>query len=469
MPSNIPYDRARYKIIKKLQSAQREDSNETLPTAKLILKGKAEIMDIYRFSTQDLLFNKANGRLASEVIAWENEEGHILDPLNIDDQAVLRELLLSLSPDVNKKIQEDLSKNGQIQPGIITCDGIVINGNRRKALLENLYKRTSDEKFLYFEAHVLPTNISKRELWLIEAGIQLSAPQQLDYSPINHLLKLREGINAGLDEKEISSRLYGVSPEQLKRDLNRLKLIDEYLGEFICKEGKYYLVFGLNEHFIDLQNILDWVERPRGAVKKDWDFSSADILELKVVAFHLIRSQFPHLRIRDIKGLFCIKKSWEGLKKSVELVEKNEEHPEEWEETAEDDLEIEDPEDIELEESDNNEEIDIAAKDKHNEKLWIQRNKKVLKICFQDAKEHQEINKDGEKPIALGGRALNNLMAIDPQSQGFPDNKVDEILSKIIKRVNELRNIHHKINHRKQKKTKPSKKTNKRLKNKKGK
>ena len=50
-------------------------------------------------------------------------------------------------------------------------------------------------------------------------------------------------------------------------DLERLNLIDEYLEDFIEKPQRYYLVDGLNEHFINLQKILDWANNPRGRVR----------------------------------------------------------------------------------------------------------------------------------------------------------------------------------------------------------
>ncbi|GAI06379.1 unnamed protein product, partial [marine sediment metagenome] len=155
---------------------------------------------------------------------------------------IIKDLLLSIRKDENEKVKADLAKKGQIRPGIITCDGIVINGNRRKALLEELYAEAGLEKYKYLEVHVLPSDITKSELWLIEAGIQMSTPQQLDYSPINNLLKLKEGILSGLRIEDMAARIYGVTAEKIKVDIERLDLIDEYLKDFIVKPGKYYLV-----------------------------------------------------------------------------------------------------------------------------------------------------------------------------------------------------------------------------------
>ena len=247
--------------------------------------------------------------------------GRDLAPSSPEDQKIIKEILLSIRPDENTKIRDDLKKNGQMHPGIITCDGIVVNGNRRKALLETLYDddETRDEQFKYLDVQVLPSDITKAEVWLIEAGIQMSTPQQLDYSPINHLLKLREGVDSDLKIEDMAARIYGVSEETITADLDRLKLIDEYLDDFLKKSARYYLVKQLNEHFIDLQEIVNWASHPRGAVRLNWRPDKSDINELKLVAFYYIRIRFPHLRIRGLRDLFATDKSWEQVKQALTL------------------------------------------------------------------------------------------------------------------------------------------------------
>ena len=101
--------------------------------------------------------------------------------------------------------------------------------------------------------------------------------------------------------------------------LERLDLIDEYLRDFIGKPGKYYLVKGVSEHFIDLQNILAWAERPRGPIRRDWDQDENDINELKLVGFYYIRCGFSHWRIRDLRDIFTKKDPWEIIHKAIEL------------------------------------------------------------------------------------------------------------------------------------------------------
>ena len=436
----MPYDPARKKMVRDRAKKQEDDAGgkDRLRNAKLTVKGTTSLEPIYRFQLDDLAYNKANGRIKAEVLEKEAELGRILNQFDDNDKKILREILLSIRRDENDKIKEDLRKNTQIFPGIITVDGVVINGNRRKALLEELFEETNDEKYRYLDIHILPSDINKSELWLIEAGIQLSAPQQLDYSPINHLLKLREGINSGLTMPQMASRIYGVSEEQLTSDLKRLDLIDGYLTDFLGKEGKYYLVKNLNEHFINLCNILDWAERPRGAVRRDWAPNKDDINELKLVGFYYIRMRMPHLRIRDLRDIFATSDAWQEVRRALS-VDSNLTDDEKQKfgitpipeaEAADDFDEMEDKDAI----------VTLAEKrDVREEEIWRVGRTSALKSIYEDAKEQERIVKDSEKPLSLAQRALKNIQAISIDSNKLSDPEIDQILSEIILLVNSIR------------------------------
>lgn len=442
MVTAMPFNQARKQLIRDHAKKQEDDAGGKgmLRSAKLTIKGATSLAPIYRFKLDDLAFNKANGRIKSEVIEKETELGRILDQFNIDDNEILKEILLSIRIDENEKIKEDLRKNTQISPGIITVDGIVINGNRRKALLEELHYEDHDEKYHYLDAHVLPSDITKSELWLIEAGIQMSAPQQLDYSPINHLLKLSEGINAGLTIPAMASRIYGVTEEQLENDIKRLDLINEYLTDFLRKEGKYYLVKNLNEHFINLLNILDWANKPRGPVRRDWVPNKDDINELKLVGFYYIRMRMPHLRIRDLRDIFATADAWKEAKKSLSVDPRlSEEEKKRFGVTPVTDEEPnEDP--VEGDEIDTSTPVS-ERRDLQEEAVWRESRKEQLKSIYEDAKEQQIIVKDSEKPLTLAQRALRNIKAISLESCESTDPEIDKVLSEIIALVNKIRKM----------------------------
>jgi len=445
MVGGMPYDQSRKQLLNERIKKQEDDAGgkDRLRSAKLLVKGQTILAPIYRFQLDDLAYNKSNGRIKAEVLEKQAELGRTLDQFDQGDSQIIGDILLSIRKDENDKIREDLRKNTQITPGIVTVDGIVINGNRRKALLAELYQETHDDKFKYLDAHMLPSDILKAELWLIEAGIQLSASQQLDYSPINNLLKLSEGINAGLSSADMASRIYGVSEDKINSDLERLTLIEEYLSDFLDKDGKYYLVKYLDNHFINLLNILNYFKNPRG-IRRDWNPTEDDLNELKLVAFYYIRMRMPHLRIRDLRDIFLISSSWQKARQALS-VDSNltEEEKEKFkigassEDTRYDDND-EDP--IENGEEENGGAITASEEeDIREETAWVKNRKDALKSIFEDAKEQKNIHDNSEKPLILAQRALNNIQGIPDDENKLTDPEIDKVLSEIISQINIIR------------------------------
>ena len=443
MPTTMPNDQERQRMIRSHLKQQEDDAGgkDKLPPEKLVVKGRAEREPVYRLALQELAFNKANGRIKAEVLEKEAELGRDLAPSSPEDQKIIKEILLSIRPDENTKIRDDLKKNGQMHPGIITCDGIVVNGNRRKALLEELCDETGDEQFKYLDIQVLPSDITKAELWLIEAGIQMSTPQQLDYSPINHLLKLREGYESGLRIEDMAARIYGVSEDNITVDLERLKLIDEYLDEFLKKPNRYYLVKQLNEHFIDLQDILNWASRPRGNVQLNWQWDKSDINELKLIAFYYIRIRFPHLRIRGLRDLFPTRQSWQEVKQAATLdVDVN---VEERSQLGLEPASLKETTDEELDDTPDPDTFSTCTEkeDFREETLWKEVHEETLKSFYEDAKEQEQIVKDSVRPLALAQRALRNVEAIPADPKKLSEPEIDDVLRNIITVTNDLRKI----------------------------
>lgn len=262
----------------------------------IILSGQKHFLDVFRLPINILAFNIRNGRFAAELRAREKQLGRQLDALSSDDELIIRDLLIHLDPAATKMLKEDLKELGQTDPGIITHDGFVINGNRRMAILQILHSEHPTGQFEYLEAQRLPRDVSPKDLWRIEAGIQLSRDKRLEYGPVNDLLKIREGVEAGLTFAEMAATLYGVAgPDEVKDKISRLRLIDLFL-QYVGQDGEYTRVNGLVEHFINLQEFIKWLDRQQ--VKKDEQH------EWLLRAFQLIRIRVPHVEIRKLKSLY---------------------------------------------------------------------------------------------------------------------------------------------------------------------
>ncbi|MDH3976726.1 MAG: hypothetical protein OEV42_20885 [Deltaproteobacteria bacterium] len=97
-----------------------------------------KISKIYSIPAKELKFRKENGRIKAEVESYEKVNG-IIDENSKVGQALIESFLSKNDPEKKTVLKQQIKHKGQLQPAIITCDGFLINGNRRKMILEELY------------------------------------------------------------------------------------------------------------------------------------------------------------------------------------------------------------------------------------------------------------------------------------------------------------------------------------------
>lgn len=258
------------------------------------LNGKMTELEVYRLPVELLRYNIRNGRFAAELREREAALGRQLNPEDGEDAKELEKLLLKNTTQASY-LRDDILRIGQLRPGVITQDGAIIDGNRRVAVMKQLYQETSNSRYLYFDTVRLPSVVSPRDLWRIEAGIQLSADLKASYGPVNELLKIKEGIDAKLSFNEVAAILGGSdTADTVKEKLERLSLIESYL-KFIGEPDTYSEAERRVEHFINLQNVMG-----TSGFKKLSDAEKAQLLQ---TAFEFIKSGVPHLQIRSLRKI----------------------------------------------------------------------------------------------------------------------------------------------------------------------
>ncbi|MGH7641945.1 MAG: transcriptional regulator [Candidatus Dormibacteria bacterium] len=89
-----------------------------------------------------------------------------------------------------RDLTEDLRENGQREPGVITRQGVLVNGNTRRAALKDL-------GILNMRVGVLPTDAALDDIQTIELSLQLRKDFKRDYSFMNFLLAVDERVAAG--------------------------------------------------------------------------------------------------------------------------------------------------------------------------------------------------------------------------------------------------------------------------------
>lgn len=390
-----------------IDSYIRDNKDCLQPNQKLAiqLQGQPKWLDVYRLPIDMLIYNKRNGRFAAEIMQKQVELGRKLDPLEENDRKIIQKLLLDEDENATQLLKDNLVKVGQLEPGIITFDGVVINGNRRMSVTEALLEEKSDPQYNFLKVVRLPMNVDDKDLYRLEISIQLSRPYRKDYGPINDLLKINEGLEIGFDPKQIADTLFGgFNESEIREKVERLKLVEAYL-EYIGKPKQYEEVKGWHEHFINLQKAIS-------ILKKEKIMNAKEIHYATLAGFELIIAKSPHMDIRLIKKFMDEKKTKEGL---IEYVEK----------VIEEKKEIIEAETKELNEAETKETI---KKKKPKSQTKIAND---FKEKFENLKDTYRAQKEANKPKVLLKRALSNLEGINPKNPKLKDLEIIELLKSI--------------------------------------
>ena len=364
------------------------------------LHGRRTDLQTYRLPLGLTFYNIKNGRFAAEYADLKKRNNCELDTTNLDDAGQIQKLLLDLDPKQSKILEDDILQNGQKDPGIITHDGYVINGNRRRAVLENLVSLHGRSEFQFIEVARLPTNVSAQDLWKVEAGIQLSRNPQLNYGPINELLKFKEGIDAGLSAKEIANELYGGFQEkEILAKLEEFKLIAEYL-KFIQEPNVFNKAKGIHEHFIYLRNIL--TEFGNNASPRP-----DEVVRAKHIGFQLIHDGVPAREFRKMKDILLRESTRQEFWSAAEHSK-----PE--------------PSSVKYDKK-----VQAEQRDGFTE----------ARVVFNNCLDSVKALSEAQQPEKLLQRALKNLESIDVKHCDLSDPKIKEMIYKVQTVLNDLHSI----------------------------
>lgn len=270
----------------------KESPGKAISQSKLYYKGVSENHDVHRIDLDLLVYNRHNGRLESEMLTWQQEHAVGDNEYDEDLHQQIEKLLWEINIGRNRRTLDDLKQKGQQRPGIVTLDGVIIDGNRRAMLLRRIEKAENEKR--YFEAVIVPDayDENEEEIVRLETQYQLGEDAILDYGPLEkylHAKRLNQAL--GISVEEIA-RLMGESQSQVRKLIGIMSLMDEYLDHIGCpglynmlKEGGSGTKEGM---FVDLYSDLVRLEGGKGQIQ--WAFDpEIDLLELKAIQFDYIR------------------------------------------------------------------------------------------------------------------------------------------------------------------------------------
>lgn len=226
-----------------------DSSADTGKTIKIPYKGSHTEFTVYRLPTKLLRFRLENTRFEVQKMQDEATNG----PIDPDEEAGEKRLIkLLLGTPKNKdlvSLRGSIERDGQLQPGAITYDGAVINGNRRMACIKVLYEETSQDKFQYFDCVRIPKGATEEDIFKLETYFQWAKEYRVDYSPINNYMMLKKAITLKWKPEQIAEQT-NRDLKKIKESIEELRLIDDYLIH-IGHPEQYYLLEGQTEVFTD--------------------------------------------------------------------------------------------------------------------------------------------------------------------------------------------------------------------------
>lgn len=394
-------------------------------------RGENRAFDVWSIPFDYLVYNKYNGRIGSVVKSFEKQD-HCIDPENEEDSKLIEKFLWDSKASANEITLNSLKNIGQQKFGIVTSDGVIIDGNRRASLMNRIkrgaeFKTSEKERVGMFKAVILPVDATREDVLRLETSYQMGEDAKVEYNSIEKYLKCRDLKDVGFQDDEIADFM-GEKKSDIKKYFEILALMDEYL-DFFGYNGIYTMASGHEDSFIRLNTAL---KQYSGGVAKMWDASKKDINDLKCVAFTYIRLDLQQMEFRQIiqkpsnsaSSIFANKDLWEDFKTILDIEE------------CLDDKTVEDY--LDEHEGEDSQKV-LKARDED----WKKKVGKKLMNKFKDCSDSLESKQAAKEPMRLINKAINAIESIDQNSLSFKSDftainkKLDTIieLASLLKKV----------------------------------
>ncbi|MFJ5719815.1 transcriptional regulator [Streptomyces sp. NPDC093149] len=179
---------------------------------------KPQVVQVIDMPVGSLYYNPGTHRIRAQR-SFDPQQDRRLDedPWSDESQSYLQYLLQAEPSDPSKRdkdfeeLKQSLNDFRQNEPGLITPDGILVNGNTRAAALRELGVAS-------IRVGVLPDSYTWADINQVELSLQLRHDTRRPYSYINRLLTIDEQVEAGRPLKEIA-REFRIREATAEQDL----------------------------------------------------------------------------------------------------------------------------------------------------------------------------------------------------------------------------------------------------------
>jgi len=261
-------------------------SDKAVGQTKLYYKGDTHTCDVFQIDLDLLVYNRHNGRIESEMLTWQFE--YDLGPREYTPEvhARIAEFLWKSNVERNKHTLADLETKQQQRPGVVSLDGVIIDGNRRAMLLGMIKPKR------HFEAVILPDEYyaDEKAIVRLETEFQIGEDSKLDYGALEKYLKVKR-LLAWYEVDEIATMM-AIGEGEVRKLIDIMGLMDDYLAHIDCP-GLYNMLKEADTNdtkegmFVDLYLDLKRIEGGKALIP--WSIGKMDKLALRTIQFDYIR------------------------------------------------------------------------------------------------------------------------------------------------------------------------------------
>lgn len=326
---------------------QKIKSGENIGTYPIYYKGKTRQEKVYEIPPNLLRFNYLNGRIGTEVTEFTQINGTDLGSLSIDEaNDIIHDWIWNKTKKDNQNTLKDIRDKFQIIPGVITRDGIVVDGNRRFMVSRILNKEGLNRQF---KAIILDDTYSDGgesafQIKRLEAEIQMGQDEKVTYGAIEPYLRIMDFVDnyIEINSPQMSyEELCKIMKTKVKdeKDAKRKyrigKLMLEYL-EYIGFDKMWSRLENTEDLFIKLEYMNKLYSDGKGIA--GWERDDDDLEKYKYLGFDLIRWNYnadsklkngwDSKKIREKyfknskeKTIFSKKRIWEEFNENLEAID----------------------------------------------------------------------------------------------------------------------------------------------------
>lgn len=390
---------------------ENEDSKETF---SIYYKGETRKEKVYEIPPHLLRFNYLNGRIGTEVIEYTQVNQEDLASMPIEDaNNLIHNWIWSKSESDNKNTLKDIEEKHQIIPGVITRDGIVVDGNRRFMITRILNEKGLNRQFRAIILDDTYSDGGEKEFQLkrLEAEIQMGQDEKVKYSPIEPYLRIMDFVDTYINVEspktnyeELTKIMSITSVKKAKTMYSIGKLMEEYL-EYVGFNKIWSRLENTEDLFINLEKVVKLYQEGKGAIGRD--LTTNEIYNFKTCGFDLIRWNYNS----DKKE----KGEWEA-KKIREIYLKNSKdktifsNAKIWNEFFSEIDQCQDIKTLNIDQLVNEENLTYSEAAKKIDKDWANNVSAIVKSALGQAKSKLEDRQNQDQPEKFLADALNKLL-----------------------------------------------------------